>query len=92
MNANALAQVREALKILSKALPELQPGSEPYKGVYDAIGKINKVVPASDEVPGVQQTALRNLGQDAQKSSMMQALMRAQGGQQPPEAAMAGAA
>lgn len=81
-NANALADIREALKILTNALPKLQAGSDPYKGVYDAIGKISKVVPPSDEVPGVQQTALRNLQQDAQKSSMMQSLMRSMGGGQ----------
>lgn len=78
--ANALAQVREALNLLTKVLPDLQPGSDPYKAVYDAIGKISKHVSPSDEVPGVQQTALRGLGQDAQKSSMMQSLMRSMGG------------
>lgn len=78
--ANALATVREALKMLTSVLPKLQPGSDHYKAVYDAIGKINKSVPPSNEVPGVQQTQLRNLQQDAQKSSMMQSVMRSMGG------------
>lgn len=78
--ANALAKVREALKILTAALPELDPGTEPYKATFDAIGKISKHVSPSDEVPGVQKTALRDLSQQAQQSSMMQSLMRSMGG------------
>jgi len=79
-SANALARVREALKILNSELPNLEPGSDPYKAVYEAIGKLSKVAPPSAEVPGVQKTALRGLGQEAQQSSMMQALMRSMGG------------
>jgi len=79
-SANALAQVREALKLLTSVLPNLPPGSDPYKAVYDAIGKISKHVSPSDEVPGVQQTALRNLQRTAQQDSMMQSVMRSMGG------------
>jgi hypothetical protein len=80
-SANALAQVREAIKILERALPELPMGSDPYKAVLDAVTKITKHVSPSDEIPGVQKTALRGLAQDAQKSSMMQSLMRSMGGE-----------
>jgi len=82
-NANALARVREALKLLIAELPNLNPGSDEYKGVYDAIGKISKVVPPSAEVPGIQQQALRGLQSQAQQSGMMQAVMRSGGGQPP---------
>jgi len=84
--ANALAQVREAVKILEKALPELATGSEPYKAVLNAISSVSKHVSPSGEVPGVQQTALRDLQQGAQSSGMMQSLMRslAGAGQGPP--------
>src|SRR5437899_3595465 len=78
--ANALAQVREAIKILEKALPELSTGSEPYKAVLNAISSVSKHVSPSAEVPGVQQTALRDLGQSAQSSAMMQSLMRSLAG------------
>lgn len=78
--ANAVAQIREALKILSMQLPNLEPGSDEYRGVYEAIGKLNKVAPPSAEVPGVQRTALRDLAQKAQQDSMMQSLMRNMGG------------
>ena len=74
--ANALAKVREAIKMLEGALPNIPTGSEPYKAVLDAITKISKHVAPSAEVPGVQQTALRDLGQQAQQSAMMQSLMR----------------
>src|SRR5262245_5768196 len=77
--ANALAQVREAVKILEKALPELATGSEPYKAVLNAISSVSKHVGPSGEVPGVQQTALRDLQQSAQSSGMMQSLMRSLG-------------
>jgi hypothetical protein len=78
--ANALAQVREAVKILEKALPELATGSEPYKAVLNAISSVSKHVSPSGEVPGVQQTALRDLQQGAQSSGMMQSLMRSLAG------------
>lgn len=93
-SANALAKVREALKLLTDTLPELEPSSPPYKAVYDAIGKISKHVPPSAEVPGVQHTALRNLAQNAQQSSMMQSLMRSMGSQPggaPPDPSAGGA-
>jgi hypothetical protein len=77
--ANSLAKVREAVKILEAALPQLPTGSEPYKAVLDAITKISKHVAPSGEVPGVQATALRDLGQQAQKSAMLQSLMRSMG-------------
>jgi len=78
--ADSLAKIREALKILTAELPKLEAGSEPYKAVYDSIGKLSKVAPPSAEVPGVQQSALRGLQQQAMQSSQMQALMRSMGG------------
>jgi hypothetical protein len=85
-SANALAQVREAIKILEKALPELPAGSAPYNDILASISKISKHVSPSDEIPGLQKTALRGLAQDAQKSAMMQSLMRSmgEGGAAPP--------
>lgn len=79
-NANALAKAREYVKGLSGILQELEPGSDEYKAVYEALGKLNKAIPPSAEVPGIQQQTLRGLGQEAQQSSQMQALMRTMGG------------
>lgn len=78
--AQALAQLREAVKIMEKLLPDLATGSEPYKAVINAISSISKHVGPSGEVPGVQQTALRDLQQSAQSSGMMQSLMRSLAG------------
>jgi hypothetical protein len=79
-NANALSQVREAIKILEKALPDLPTGSDPYKAVLSAIQSVSRHVTPSAEVPGVQQTTLRNMQQSAQQSGMLQSLMRSLGG------------
>ena len=79
-SANALATIREALKLLEQALPQLPAGSDPYKAVYDAIGKVSKHVGPSNEVPGVQKTQLSNLKRDADQSAMMQSVMRSMGG------------
>lgn len=79
-SANALAIVREALKLLESVLPQLQAGSDPYKSVLSSIQSISKHVSPSDEVPGIQQQALRGLQQQAGKDAMMQQVMRSMGG------------
>ena len=78
--ANALSQVREAIKILEKALPNLPTGSDPYKAVLSAIQSVSRHVTPSAEVPGVQQTTLRDMQQNAQQSGMLQSVMRSLGG------------
>ena len=79
-NANALSQVREAIKILEKALPNLPTGSDPYTAVLSAIQSVSRHVTPSAEVPGVQQTTLRDMQQNAQQSGMLQSVMRSLGG------------
>lgn len=78
--AGAMSKVREAIKILQAALPELPIGSEPHKKIMSAIQSISGVVPPSAEVPGVQQTALRDLQQNAGKNAMLQQVMGSLGG------------
>jgi hypothetical protein len=75
-----MAKVREAVKILIEALPEMPIGSEPFKSVQSAIQGLSKHVPASAEVPGMQQTALRDLQQGAGKNAALEAVMRSLGG------------
>lgn len=77
--ANALSQVREAVRLLETALPNIPTGSKPYKAVIDSISKLSKEVPASNDVPGVQQTQLRALMQKSQQDAMLQQLTRALG-------------
>ena len=81
-NAGAMSKVREAVKILQAALPELPPGSDPHKAVLNAISSISKFVGPSNEVPGVQQTALRDLQANAGKNAMLQQVMGSLGGGQ----------
>lgn len=77
--AKALTQVREALKILEMALPNLGTGTKPHASVLKAISDISKHVAAGDQVPGVQQTALRDLSQQASKDGMLQSLVKSMG-------------
>lgn len=78
--ASALAQVREAYKLLEQSLPTLPTGSEPHKAVLSTLNSLAKIVPASAEVPGVQQTQLRNLQQSAGQNAQLTQLMRSLGG------------
>ena len=75
-----MAKVREAINILQGALPEFPAGSDPHKAVLNAISSISKYVAPSAEVPGVQQTALRDLQSQASKSAMLQQVMQSLGG------------
>ncbi len=79
--ANALSQLREGLNIIQNALPNLPMGSELHKAALSAIQNLSKHVSPSDQVPGVQQTTLKDMAQRAQQSGMLQSLMRAQGAQ-----------
>lgn len=83
--AGAMAKVREAINILNMAISELPIGTDPHKAVMSAVQGLTKVVPPSADVPGVQQTALRDLQANAGKSAMMQKLMASlgAGGAQP---------
>ena len=78
--AGAMSKVREAINILQASLPEFPAGSDPHKAVLNAISSISKYVAPSAEVPGVQQTALRDLQSQAGKSAMMQQVMQSLGG------------
>ena len=75
-----MAKVREAIKMLEQALPGIPTGSDAYKAVLNAISSTAKFVPPSAEVPGVQKTALRDMQQGADKSAVMQSLMRSLSG------------
>jgi hypothetical protein len=67
------------------ALPALPTGGEQHKAAVDSLAKLSKAFPASEEVPGVQNTQLMALSEQAKKNAMLQAVMRAhqaQGGDQ----------
>lgn len=72
--ANAVAKVREAIKLLSIALPEVP--MEDKADLAKCISTLSKKFTQSEAAPGVQQTALRDLAQQSQQQAMMQALMR----------------
>lgn len=74
--ANALAQVREAVNILTMALPHLPQGTEAWKEVYGAIGKLGKIAPEGAGSPGVQQNTVQDLMAQQKQQAPMIALMR----------------
>jgi hypothetical protein len=77
-NAGAVAKIREAVKIISQALPELPVGSSMQMAVSKAVTALSKEFPESEAAPGMQQTALRDLAAQAQKQQVLRALMRQQ--------------
>lgn len=79
--AKALAQVGEAIRILTMALPNVPPGTPVHKDVLNTIQKLSNHVPAGDQTHGVQMTALADLQRNAQQSGMLQQVMKASGGQ-----------
>lgn len=79
--AASMAKVREAVRILEKALPGLQPGTKPYEAVVKAIQGVSKEIPATEEMPGIQSSTLMAMQRDAKEGAGMQALMRMMGQQ-----------
>jgi hypothetical protein len=80
--AMALSRIREAVKILQGVLPNLQIGTPPYDFITKTLTGAGKIVPPSNEIPGQQQTTLKGLANDAQKSAVMQSLIRSMGADQ----------
>jgi hypothetical protein len=78
--AAAMAKIASAIRILEQALPTLPTGSDPYKSVLSAIQAISKHVNPGDATPGVDQTAMRGVMQEASRSAPFQSLMRSLGG------------
>lgn len=87
--ADSMSKMREAIKLIEMALPGMQPGTDAHKDTIDALSKLSKAFPASEEVPGIQKTQLQGLAQKAQQDAMFQAILRQQsagGGASPPGA------
>jgi hypothetical protein len=78
--AQAQAQVREAMRIMEKALAGLQPGTKPYEAVVSSLDKLGKAIPATEEIPGVQTSTLTAMLRNAKEGAMQNALQRMGGG------------
>lgn len=79
--ADAMSKVREAINLLEMALPAMPIGSEPHTAVVKALPSLSKAFPASESVPGIQNTQLQALQKKAQESQMLQQVTRALGAQ-----------
>ncbi len=78
--ANAMSQVHEAIKLLQIALPNLPIGTHPPASGVKAVDTLAQAFPSAEQQPGIQQTQLRYLQQNAQQQAPLQALMRSMGG------------
>lgn len=87
--ATTLQQVDQAVKILQDALQKLPIGSAPHKAVLESVTKLSKVVPAGDQQPGIQKTALQALQGSMDQNGPMSAMIGAMGAQQPAMGAQA---
>jgi hypothetical protein len=77
----AMAKVREAVRIMEQTLPDLEIGSDQHDAVITALKALTKAYPATEEMPGIQNSALMGLQRDAREGAAMQQLMRVmQGG------------
>lgn len=75
--------VREAVQLLQKALNAFPIGTDEHGEIMAMIQKGAKLVPPTAGIPGVQQTMLNNLQQQAGRDGMLNMLkqkMMAQGG------------
>lgn len=64
--------------MLEMAMPKLPTGGEAHKAVIDSIKALSKAYPATEEVPGIQNTQLLGLQEQAKKQAMLQAVIRQQ--------------
>ena len=78
-SARAISQLREAVKIMQTALPELPVGSDAHTAVLNAVKSLSKHAAPSTEQPGQQQAELRNLQSTASRDAGIQQLMRSMG-------------
>ena len=74
-----MSKVGEAIKLLNGAIGELPIGSDIHTKVLSTISTLAKLVPPGSTPPGVQQTALRDLQQNAGKNAMLQQVMSSLG-------------
>lgn len=79
LQAEGLAKLREAIKIITDALKSFPPGSEPFTKAASALSTLSRLAAPGDEVPGVQQSALRDLQSNAGQNAMLQQVIRAMG-------------
>lgn len=86
--ANAVAQIREAIKILEKNLAAFEIGDPLQKAVAKAVSSLSEKFPESEASPGVQATAQQGLQSQQQQKAPWEAIMQQQqggGGQMPPQ-------
>ena len=80
--AEALAQVRQALKILEGCIPKLGADSEEGGQLVKIVGQLGKMSPANESLQGMESTALRDLQARAKQQAPLLALQSQGGGAQ----------
>lgn len=78
LQANGLAMVNAAVKVLLRALQTLGPETEPGKDVLKAVTALSKHIPPGSTSPGVEQNSFNQLQTQQRQDAPMLQLMRAQ--------------
>jgi hypothetical protein len=74
-----MAKLRVAINMLNEQVGSFPVGSEIWNALTGAIKSLSAKIPSTAEVPGVQQTALRDTMQNANKNEMLQQVMSSLG-------------
>lgn len=84
MQAAAMAQLTQAIRIMEKALPMVGVETEMGKDVMKALTQLSKHIPAGSGSPGVENQALQKMMMEQKQEQPMQQLLRSQGQGAPP--------
>lgn len=73
--AAALAKLREAIHIIEQCLPDLPPGKV-HESAVNAIKSLSMHANSEGAMPGVQNTAIKDMQAESDSNGPLQALMR----------------
>ena len=79
LQANGLALVSAAVKVLLRALQSLGPETDPGKDVLKAVTALSKHIPPGSTSPGIENNSFAQLQAQQRQEAPMLNLMRAQG-------------
>ena len=85
LQANGLALISAAVKVLLRALQVLGPETEPGKDALKAVTALSKHIPPGSTSPGIENNSFQQLQQQQRQDAPMLNVMRAQSGGAAPQ-------
>lgn len=73
-------QVKAAIEMIQKALPDLPVGSEVHRDALNAVNRLSRHMPQGTPTAGVQQTMLQDMLRQTVRNAMLQRMMAQRGG------------